>query len=905
MSDRWIKSAISHQPSAISDQRSALATQIFFAMAGRDDGDDSGNCFDASTSHNDISARVGLDNKDGVTLKNPTRSNNGIDSHAVPVPLEMMLSDKTRHCQHGSINSDVPSSRTTETHQENTGETLSALQHSETSRRADIDHDVKIICNGPTNNNGMENESGLFIGTIRAQDTDGTNYDENHDTRLDDAWASAEKDFEARQKRIIQPTERLTAMEEEKVVIQQSPLLSDDTIDDIEKSSGRDYSLLGGIGKDGGSSFNHDTVNSSLLLSHPSESTPPTRNVTTLPSNKHCHELSLKQLQQPITTIPNTQSNTNNDDGIEKYRQKMNNTETSHDDNNNIQSSSSSTNTKNNNNMPSIPKQKTKTATTLTTTSKTRTSTTLLQKYRTLLQKHEPSLNLLEHVMERFVFYRLFFKHDHRGIRTELYYAAWNVIRWINDVVLVGWGEGMGLTVGKREEWLVVGGDGGVGVVAKDNTKSSRATTESMQDVLLSKLTHVVPLLRAILTATTCIYPAMEAWSRSSLHSHHPSRYGYPLLSSYGVVNAQAQQQQQYREEYEWAATTTDPSPRKRHDEWERRQSHAAHVSYRLERVRFCGRLALLLISWWARQRRTCLQNEENENNNNDSGIRQVGRKIEKGVSVPSLLRRGGELDPYESMIPLEEAEDEAKVVHYVGRRTGRRSVARASGASQMATSRRSNSGSRETKRWSFVRWLSDLVSAKNNILYVYAVGELLHILRPLYWSNTECNAWKRRSFKPMNELGGKRNTHRGSSYSLTIWKGWWISLIMDLVSDKLLQMTLSEGDSPRSNTTKIPFISSFLSLVGGRNSTSHSSSSSSPSPAAEQAMHHELEDRRSRHRLYLLRSPVYNSVTLPVATLIGRILTMLPTFGLGRWAAEYMLDMMSYWNEHRFMLES
>jgi hypothetical protein len=65
------------------------------------------------------------------------------------------------------------------------------------------------------------------------------------------------------------------------------------------------------------------------------------------------------------------------------------------------------------------------------------------------------------------------------------------------------------------------------------------------------------------------------------------------------------------------------------------------------------------------------------------------------------------------------------------------------------------------------------------------------------------------------------------------------------------------------------------------------------------------LEWRRSRHSLYLLRSPMYDVVTRPMASFIARVVSMIPSMGLGRWAAEYVLDMMSYWNNNHFMLES
>jgi len=486
----------------------------------------------------------------------------------------------------------------------------------------------------------------------------------------------------------------------------------------------------------------------------------------------------------------------------------------------------------------------------------------LLQKYRRFLQKYEPSLGIVEHIMERFVFYGFLFKHDHRGTSTEMYYAAWNVIRWMNDVVLVGWGEGMGTTVGRREEWLPLLG------------RNMEASSES----IILRLNAAVPIIRAILTATTCIYPAMEAWSRRSIHSR-PS-YGTPLLRY-------DDDSQQNQEEYQMFATTTDLSPQKRRHEWEARQCRTAGVSYRLERVRFLVRLALVSISWWAQYRRRCSREE-------DDDAKKLFRANEGGrSSLPSLLRRGGELDPYEQLVPLKDAEEEAKVVQYVGRRTGRCSIASTSTAQPSSRSQSCGSPPCIPKISAFVKWLSKLGSSNNKILCVYAVGEVLHILRPLYWSHAEKKDWQRRS--------SSKKISQNSSYSFAIWRAWWISLLMDWVSDKLLQIPYC-GDSTLSIDAQAQCRGSFLARTGGR-STHQLSSTSSPS--AEQAKLEELEWRRSRYGLYLLRSPMYNAFTRPLATLLGKIVSVIPSFGLGRWASEYMLDMMGYWNDNHFMLES
>jgi len=469
----------------------------------------------------------------------------------------------------------------------------------------------------------------------------------------------------------------------------------------------------------------------------------------------------------------------------------------------------------------------------------------LVQKYRAFLQQNQLSIDLLENVMERFVFYGYLFKeHDHSGISTELYYAIWNSIRWLNDVVLVGCGEGMGVTVGKRDEWLC----------SNNGTSLSKwKKGVSLSDSILLRLNRAVPILRTILTATTCIYPAMEAWSRrSTIHSSRSLLYN-------GENNSII------------------------------RQSRAAQASYRLERIKFVARLALLSISWWAQQQR-----RRNQQDGND----------QQRERIPTLLRRGGELDPYEELVHLQDADDEVKIVQYVGRRTGRRSIAARlslTAPSSPTSSQLSSvlSSSIISNVTILIKRLARLLSSKHRILYVYAVGELLHILRPLYWSRAETRQYQKQSRLSSMNIPQKQSS-LNSSYSFGIWKAYFISLMMDLVSDKLLQ--LSDGEDTTSSNSQSQRRGS---LFGGRGSIGGRQSSSAPSSSAEQAKHDELDWRRSRHNLYLLRSPMYNTVTQPVATLLGRVVSMIPSFGLGEWAVEYVLDMMSYWNENHFMLES
>lgn len=506
-------------------------------------------------------------------------------------------------------------------------------------------------------------------------------------------------------------------------------------------------------------------------------------------------------------------------------------------------------------------------------------SPSVLQRYRTFLQKHEPLLSLFEMIMERFVFYGHLFKVQHHEnddfddngeegmIRTEMYYATWNVIRWVNDVILVGVGDGMGFTVGTREEWLQL--------PKQSRVNNDDSSLLSLQAWISSRMYRLVPIIRATLTATTCIYPAIESYSRKSILRQWS---GGTAISNSVLTN-------------------------NRNNDWEVRRYRAALTSYRLERLRFIMRMCLLVISWWGKLH---LQKRQ----------QQQGKQEQ--LFIPSLLQRGGELDPYEDLVSLKDAQDEARVVQYVGRRTGRRSISTTDGSTSLKQrqdlQRRTISATLSqhlpflTKSTKLVERLSKvLTSSGNKLVYVYAVGEVLHILRPFYWSNAECGEWHRRRMLQQQQKQQRRGLALFNSWS--IWKAWWVSLLMDVISDKLLRLsTNSDGggeDSLNNNIQGIRRGSTFMGRRGGKRQSLTRYHHSSFISSAEEAELNELERRRSRHRLYLLRSPMYDIITLPIASFIARVVSMIPSMGLGQWAAEYVLDMMAYWQSNHFMLES
>ena len=175
------------------------------------------------------------------------------------------------------------------------------------------------------------------------------------------------------------------------------------------------------------------------------------------------------------------------------------------------------------------------------------------------------------------------------------------------------------------------------------------------------------------------------------------------------------------------------------------------------------------------------------------------------------------------------------------------------------------------------------LLTLENRILYIHASGEFLHILRPLYWSR-ETSKWR------SNATLSTTSSHHQQSYS--IWKAWFVSLLMDLISDKLLLHTnsISMDGTPSGHTA--------------REEDGKSQTFMLPTSSFEQTKLEQLKMRQRRLRLYLLRSPMYDTITQPLAIFLGKVVSSVPSFGLGRWASEYVLDMMNYWSENHYMLE-
>ena len=228
----------------------------------------------------------------------------------------------------------------------------------------------------------------------------------------------------------------------------------------------------------------------------------------------------------------------------------------------------------------------------------------------------------------------------------------------------------------------------------------------------------------------------------------------------------------------------------------------------RLEQLKFALRL-FLLASYWKQS----LIESESSQDADGPGIMGIG-----------ILQDGGMYHVDQPPgVSLEEARAINKRHNYIGRRTGLKL----------------------TKEQSTPKTASRLSSLRNLM-----IGELLHILRPLYWASAEAQ-----HYTIHQQLDGA-----SSSSSLAFLKPWLVTLAMDLTSLGLLS-------NQRRNRWSIE----------------------------------EWNRRRMKLFLYLLRSPVWSRVTSPVLERSSWVIQKFPFWG--KFIDAYLWDFIMYW-KHPYVSE-
>ena len=492
-----------------------------------------------------------------------------------------------------------------------------------------------------------------------------------------------------------------------------------------------------------------------------------------------------------------------------------------------------------------------------------------IDEYRALLRRNATAVHLAEDVLSRLLLYapsRLAHVDDDDEnasgfsigsalLNAESLYALLNLWQLTNDVVLHGPGDGTGMTVGTAQE-----ASAGFGLAPDTNQDAAKAAGNSLRRDWgeVSTLDSSDASIRSVLAK---VLPRCVTDVTSD-----PARLILGLRAVLSVVECVAPAMEVLSgipSRPRGAASAGAGAPPLLHVQQQRRASaELAKMTTltRLERIKFACRLCLLLTNAVNAYRR----------------IREDERVDGQSVLCASVFSHGGMLHPGERAVPSELEEERLRRIGYVGRRTGRRTHPGGSPMHQQSASRTAgvvgvggNGG------------VMDLTNAgAKTRLAALTAGELLHIYRPLYWTASERDHAAHSLH--MHQLGGLKY-NRSRNERLAMLKSWVVGLAMDVMSHRLTLAATSNG-----RPTNIPF----------RGYVDTSSNVHIPPATAV-----ELQRRKMRWMLYLLRCPVWDVLTRPVAGgLAAFIARFVPL--LGRPFASYVMSLLVYWQRHPFMLE-
>ena len=223
-------------------------------------------------------------------------------------------------------------------------------------------------------------------------------------------------------------------------------------------------------------------------------------------------------------------------------------------------------------------------------------------------------------------------------------------------------------------------------------------------------------------------------------------------------------------------------------------------------------------------------------------------------ISGAGILQEGGLLEPGEKVTKESAERRRISKLLYVGKRTGRRSV------------RTNNGVDCDHRRYPAQHdklSLQRLLERPQVKVLLLAAGEILHIYRPLYWT-TSC-----RDSAKFRKADGSR-----------IYR-----------EIKILLQSLA-----------IDIFSRILSISGSRVKSAHGSTIATINISSG-ATNMELQRRKMRWFLYLLRAPIWDVFTNPASQFGGKVLSYVPF--VGRPLARYLIDLLLYWKKWHFMLES
>ena len=440
-----------------------------------------------------------------------------------------------------------------------------------------------------------------------------------------------------------------------------------------------------------------------------------------------------------------------------------------------------------------------------------------LRRYRAFLLRYRPAINLVEDVLSRLVLFAPTRFVDSEGphggglMHAETLYAALSLWGLINDAVTDGAGEGSGMTVGLRDEAEM----GRIDVMGGGLEGPARIASgpDGLRRVGYSTgIGTFLLAVRGVLAALECVAPAVET----------------TVGSFRGEPENGGRSPTKWRQERVAGALRTD-------------------AVAKLEWMKFACRLSVLAVNLGREHRRQ---------------LRGIGECGSDPMTCSGVLKDGGALRPGEYAASSAEEVERLKRIKYIGRRTGRRIIA---GASLDPTANAGQGGTSGQFK----------ILGASSRLCLLAMGELLHVYRPLYWALSE----RRRNHQ--HALGEVE-----PNVKFPIARAWLVSLAMDVLSHRLTLLAISVGLSRRACGLR-------RQGLGGGELNDYAMSA----PTAE-----ELRRRKARWMLYLLRSPVWDLLAFPLASIVAKGVGHVPL--VGRPITNYVMELLIYWQRHHFMLE-
>lgn len=410
------------------------------------------------------------------------------------------------------------------------------------------------------------------------------------------------------------------------------------------------------------------------------------------------------------------------------------------------------------------------------------------------------------------------------GVMPESLYACINLWTFMNDAIYYGLGNDIGFTVGTSR------------FDQKDPSIPSSPTTGANNiDNLERHTSTFISTLRIILSIVDCIAPAIE------VRAHYFQSLG---TSKNNVAKKNTQAANNHR-------------------------FYVLNILTKIERIRFICRLSILLLNYYNQYKKMIRSESSSPSKNTNENRQNSSTSIDKSyLAMFGIIENGGLYQLGCNNDNSKSTRDEVKRVKrmlYVGKRTGRKV------SNQRNLQRKGNLYQEGDDLTNILQSISKrLLDSTSFKICLLAMGEILHLSRPLYQTYAIRNCERQNNFGLNDQKNRKQN----------MIKIWVISLLMDMLSLECTKLGTTVNVNPSMSSQR----------------------STQTVNIASSMTKDEIYHRKMRLFLYLLRTPVFDFTTLPVAKRLSQIINHVPL--VGRLSSSYIMDLITYWHDWHFMME-